>query len=209
MDGVMQLADEFLAAGLATPDRLAMAVIGLSRADRWSYARLHRAVLDRTALAPGQAPADATISPTDEDPAERAVTLLATIATTSGDSPESCTAGLRNGDSFPPLSGINAQDRLMLPQDGFTSGPILRMWQAGAAILIPARGVTPAQWGLLGARHGASIIAAPAARLGQMLAANWQGWPALRGAVVLDHAPDDLPAAWQERTATPLASLGR
>lgn len=38
------LADDVLAAGRATPDKIALAVLGPARADRWSYARLDRAV---------------------------------------------------------------------------------------------------------------------------------------------------------------------
>src|SRR5690606_10489227 len=39
------LAEHVLNAGLATPDRLALAVISPARADRWSHARLRAAVL--------------------------------------------------------------------------------------------------------------------------------------------------------------------
>jgi acyl-coenzyme A synthetase/AMP-(fatty) acid ligase len=38
------LANYVLAAGRATPDKIALAVLGPARADRWSYARLERAV---------------------------------------------------------------------------------------------------------------------------------------------------------------------
>ena len=41
----MNLAEHVLQAGLAHPDRLALSVLGLGRADRWSHARLRRAVL--------------------------------------------------------------------------------------------------------------------------------------------------------------------
>lgn len=41
----MNLAEHVLRAGRAAPDKLAMSVIGLSRADRWSYGRLTQAVL--------------------------------------------------------------------------------------------------------------------------------------------------------------------
>ncbi|MFV0299773.1 MAG: class I adenylate-forming enzyme family protein [Paracoccus sp. (in: a-proteobacteria)] len=40
----MNLTEHVLRAGAATPDRLALSVVGLSRADRWSYARLIAAV---------------------------------------------------------------------------------------------------------------------------------------------------------------------
>lgn len=55
----MNLAEHVLRAGLAAPDRLAMSVLGLARADRWSHARLRQAVLGtatglrRSGLAPG------------------------------------------------------------------------------------------------------------------------------------------------------------
>lgn len=55
----MNLAEHVLAAGEAQPDRMAMAVIGLGHADRWSHGRLRRAVLGtasgllRAGLAPG------------------------------------------------------------------------------------------------------------------------------------------------------------
>ena len=41
----MNLAEHVLRAGQETPDKLAMSVIGLGRADRWSFARLRQAVL--------------------------------------------------------------------------------------------------------------------------------------------------------------------
>ncbi len=41
----MNLAEYVLRAGEARPDRLALSIIGLSRAERWSYDRLRRAVL--------------------------------------------------------------------------------------------------------------------------------------------------------------------
>ena len=41
----MNLAEHVLQAGLAHPDRLALSVLGLGRADRWSHARLRAAVL--------------------------------------------------------------------------------------------------------------------------------------------------------------------
>lgn len=41
----MNLAEHVLKAGLACPDRLAMSVLGLGRADRWSHGRLRQAVL--------------------------------------------------------------------------------------------------------------------------------------------------------------------
>jgi acyl-coenzyme A synthetase/AMP-(fatty) acid ligase len=54
------LAQAVLAAGRATPDKIALAVLGPARADRWSFARLERAVLGLAGalLAQGFAPGD-------------------------------------------------------------------------------------------------------------------------------------------------------
>lgn len=55
----MNLAEHVLQAGRATPDKLAMSVLGLTRADRWSHGRLRQAVLGtatglvRAGLEPG------------------------------------------------------------------------------------------------------------------------------------------------------------
>lgn len=54
------LAQDVLAAGRATPDKIALAVLGPARADRWSFARLETAVLGLAGalLAQGLAPGD-------------------------------------------------------------------------------------------------------------------------------------------------------
>ncbi|MDG3039928.1 class I adenylate-forming enzyme family protein [Roseicyclus marinus] len=54
------LAQDVLAAGRATPDKIALAVLGPARADRWSFAHLERAVLGLAGglLAQGFAPGD-------------------------------------------------------------------------------------------------------------------------------------------------------
>ncbi|WP_416915976.1 MAG: class I adenylate-forming enzyme family protein [Roseicyclus sp.] len=54
------LAQDVLAAGRATPDKIALAVLGPARADRWSFARLERAVLGLAGalLAQGFVPGD-------------------------------------------------------------------------------------------------------------------------------------------------------
>lgn len=49
----MNLAEAALRPGLAAPDRLAMSIIGLSRADRWSQSRLRQTVLRRAAALTG------------------------------------------------------------------------------------------------------------------------------------------------------------
>jgi acyl-coenzyme A synthetase/AMP-(fatty) acid ligase len=54
------LADDVLRAGRATPDKIALAILGPARAERWSYARLERAVLGMAGglLAQGLSPGD-------------------------------------------------------------------------------------------------------------------------------------------------------
>ena len=54
------LAQDVLAAGRATPDKIALAVLGPARADRWSFSRLETAVLGMAGglLAQGLAPGD-------------------------------------------------------------------------------------------------------------------------------------------------------
>lgn len=54
------LADDVLTAGRATPDKIALAVLGASRADRWSHARLESAVRGMAGglLAQGLVPGD-------------------------------------------------------------------------------------------------------------------------------------------------------
>ena len=54
------LADDVLAEGRATPDKIALAVLGPARAERWSFARLEAAVLGLAGglLARGLAPGD-------------------------------------------------------------------------------------------------------------------------------------------------------
>ena len=54
------LADYVLRAGRATPDKIALAVLGLARAERWSFARLEQATLGMAGglLAAGLSPGD-------------------------------------------------------------------------------------------------------------------------------------------------------
>ena len=77
----MNLAETALQPGIATPDRLAFSVLGLSRADRWSHARLRAAVLAMAgALANAGFPDGARLPlPPAQDPGF-AVTFLAAIA---------------------------------------------------------------------------------------------------------------------------------
>lgn len=77
----MNLAEHVLAAGEAQPDRLAMAVIGLGGADRWSHGRLRRAVLGTAAglLRAGLAPGDRLLMRLGNSP-RFPVTYLGAIA---------------------------------------------------------------------------------------------------------------------------------
>ena len=75
------LAEHVLNAGLATPDRLALAVISPSRADRWSHSRLRQAVLGVAAglLGRGLRPGDRVLLRVGNEPAFP-VAYLACIA---------------------------------------------------------------------------------------------------------------------------------
>lgn len=77
----MNLAEHVLRAGLAQPDRLAMSVLGLGRADRWSHARLRRAVLGTATglLQQGLAPGDKLLMRLGNTPAFP-ITYLGAIA---------------------------------------------------------------------------------------------------------------------------------
>ncbi|MDQ7776770.1 class I adenylate-forming enzyme family protein [Paracoccus aminovorans] len=77
----MNLAEHVLRAGLAHPDRLAMSVLGLGRADRWSHARLRRAVLGTATglLQQGLAPGDRLLMRLGNTPAFP-ITYLGAIA---------------------------------------------------------------------------------------------------------------------------------
>ena len=77
----MNLAEHVLQAGQDCPDKLAMSVIGLGRADRWSHARLRRAVLGTATglLDAGLAPGDRLLMRLGNSPAFP-VTYLAAIA---------------------------------------------------------------------------------------------------------------------------------
>lgn len=65
------LAEHVLTAGLAMPDRLALAVVSSARADRWSHARLRRAVLGAAAglLDRGVQPGDRVLLRIGNEPA--------------------------------------------------------------------------------------------------------------------------------------------
>lgn len=77
----MNLAEHVLKAGEATPDKLAMSVLGLARADRWSHGRLRQAVLGTATglLNAGLEPGDRLLMRLGNSPAFP-VTYLAAIA---------------------------------------------------------------------------------------------------------------------------------
>lgn len=77
----MNLAEHVLAAGSQTPDRLAMSILGLGGADRWSHARLRQAVLGTATglLQSGLKPGDMLLMRLGNTPSFP-VTYLAAIA---------------------------------------------------------------------------------------------------------------------------------
>lgn len=77
----MNLAEHVLAAGIQGPGRLAMSVLGLTKADRWSYARLRQAVLGTATglLQSGLRPGDMLLMRLGNTPAFP-VTYLGAIA---------------------------------------------------------------------------------------------------------------------------------
>ncbi|MGA1275410.1 MAG: class I adenylate-forming enzyme family protein [Gemmobacter sp.] len=105
--------------------------------------------------------------------------------------------------------GLTEGDRLMHAGAfnwTFTLGTgLLDPWSVGATALIPAAGVTPAQIGLLLARHEATLFAAAPGVLRQMLRAGLPALPRLRHALVAgEKLPEALRAAWQAATGTAL-----
>lgn len=187
----MDLAERILQAGLDAPDRLAMSLVGLSRADRWSHARLRDAVMTgATPAAIGDRRRDECATP------DEVIAWLATGPTF---------------DALPPtgMPTLSPQDRIMLPCG---SAPrflplALAAWSRGAAIIVPNDKITAAQWPLLGARHGATIIAAPSAHLQAMLGQDWKPWSGLRLGLATDDVPETTRALWDARTGTPLTGL--
>jgi acyl-coenzyme A synthetase/AMP-(fatty) acid ligase len=105
--------------------------------------------------------------------------------------------------------GLTEGDRLMHAGAfnwTFTLGTgLLDPWSVGATALIPAAGVTPAQIGLLLARHEATLFAAAPGVLRQMLRAGLPALPRLRHALVAgEKLPEALRAAWQAASGTAL-----
>ncbi|MDO5705573.1 MAG: class I adenylate-forming enzyme family protein [Paracoccus sp. (in: a-proteobacteria)] len=78
----MNLAEHVLRAGLDYPDKLAMAVIGPSRADRWSHGRLRAAVLGSATglLRAGMVPGDRLLMRLGNTPAFPIIYLGAIVA---------------------------------------------------------------------------------------------------------------------------------
>lgn len=247
----MNLTETILRQGLAAPDRLAFSVLGLSRADRWSHARLRAAVLAMAGALTdaGFADGEALPLPPVQDPAF-VVTFLAAIAAgrvpdltapeacplppAPGQSAQGFAQGFAKGaatraacigpqGAIPhsalasrtaALTGrglISPPDRVLLAK-GLAPPPLhefglIETLALGASALVPAAGIQPVQIPLLAARHGATLIAARASTLREILAAPSPGWAGLRLALVTDRADPDLAANWQEQTGTPLHSL--
>ncbi|WP_134681950.1 class I adenylate-forming enzyme family protein [Paracoccus ravus] len=111
----MNLAEHVLAAGLNAPDRLAMSIIGLSRADRWSHARLRQAVLGTATglLGAGLEPGDRLLMRLGNS-AAFPVTFLAAI--TAGIVPVLTSAAL----TAPEITAIAAtiRPRLIVADEG-------------------------------------------------------------------------------------------
>ncbi|MDT1061943.1 AMP-binding protein [Paracoccus sp. CPCC 101403] len=285
----MNLSEEILRAGAGLPDRLALSALSLSRADRWSHARLRRAGLgaatglteaglrpgDRLLLPLAQGPylavaflgaiaagilpaalpprpdprdlrdaiaalepamilADASLPVPRQPPCRLDPRALAGFeslpAAGFADRDAEAPAYLvfsqgaplvrRHGSaaSLPQIAqnlGLSGQDRLLhvMAADEALSPELglLAPLASGATVLIPAAGLASAQLPLLASRHGASIIAAPAAILSQMLATDWKPWASLRLALVTDEespAPA-LRAAWCGRTGGELRTALR
>lgn len=242
----MNLAEIALQPGITTPDRLAFSVLGLSRADRWSHARLRAAVLAMAgALANAGFPDGARLPlPPAQDPGF-AVTFLAAIAAglvpdltapmaLAPPAPARSAPGFAQGaaartacigpDGAIPHSALDTRkaafvghgplsppDRILLAE-GLAQPPLhefglIETLALGASALVPAAGIRPVQMPLLAARHGATLIAAGAATLREILAAPSPGWAGLRLALVTDRADPGLAADWQDRTGTPLHVL--
>lgn len=242
----MNLTESVLRQGLATPDRLAFSVLDLSRADRWSHARLRAAVLAMAgALSHSGLPKGAPLAlPPAPDPGF-AVTFLAAI--TAGLVPDLTAAAafpppapapsapgfaqgaatrtawigpqgaIPHGALAPRIAALAGRDLLSSPDrvmlaEGLARPPLdefglIETLALGASALIPAGGIRPVQMPLLAARHGATLIAARANTLREILSAPSPDWAALRFALVTDRADPDLAAGWQNRTGTPLHLL--
>ncbi len=285
----MNLAHHVLAAGLAHPDKAALAILGPSRAERWSYARLTSAVRGTATglLAAGLVPGDRILLrlgnrpvfavaflgaiaaglvpiPTSAMLTAPEITRLAQqtnpaliiagqdVALPDHPAPILSEAEILAFEKLPPAdwamgdperlayiiftSGSSGHPRAVMhahrailarrmmfddwygltPSDRmlhagafnwtFTLGTgLLDPWTMGATALIPAAGIEPRQLPLLGARHGATILAAAPGVFRQMLKADWKSWPSLRhGLCAGERLDPGLRSQWLARTGTDL-----
>lgn len=106
-------------------------------------------------------------------------------------------------------TGLGPDDRLMhagaLPWTYTLGVGLLDPWAAGAVAVLPAKGVDPAQFGLLMKRHDVTILAGTPGHLRQMLKTPLPALPRLRhGLSAGEHLPDPVRAAWVAATGTPI-----
>lgn len=122
------LAEYVLTAGAQNPEKVALAVVGPARAERWSYARLTQAVrgMAGALLAEGFAPGDRLLLRLGNT-VEFPVAFLGAVA--AGMVPVPTAAGLTEGEvtrlaRLVAPAGVLAQDGLALPRD--ESLPVLK-----------------------------------------------------------------------------------
>lgn len=134
----MNLAEHVLTAGLGTPDKLAMSIVGLSRADRWSYARLRQSVLGTATglLEAGLSPGDRLLMRLGNTPAFP-VTYLAAIAAGIVPVPTSAMLTAREITSLARVvrpAAIVADSGVALPDD---PAPVIPAEQLGEFASLP------------------------------------------------------------------------
>ena len=134
----MNLAEHVLTAGLGTPDKLAMSIVGLSRADRWSYARLRQSVLGTATglLEAGLRPGDRLLMRLGNTPAFP-VTYLAAIAAGIVPVPTSAMLTAREITSLARVirpAAIVADSGVALPDD---PAPVIPAEQLGEFASLP------------------------------------------------------------------------
>ena len=191
---------DFAAPAAENPDKIALALLTLSGAERWSYAKLlaeiERLAQELREVADANTPLPLAALETLETPIRLAAALKAgfTASITSED-----------GQDFapkPPDLPLSPQDRVFLAgslQDPLILRAILAAWAAGATLLCPSPKLAPAQWPILLRRHDVSLIAGRSAQLESLLAANLAPLPKLRASFALDPAQEALQNTWLAR----------